>query len=51
MLSSALMGPVIRLSGFREAFLITALLNFLVIGLFYFLMREFSPQPAGPGLK
>jgi DHA1 family multidrug resistance protein-like MFS transporter len=51
MLSSALMGPVIRLIGYKEAFLITALLNFLVIGLFHFLMRDFSPHPAGPGLK
>jgi MFS family permease len=51
MLSSALMGPVIRLIGFQEAFLITALLNFVVMGLVYFLMREFSPHPAGPGLK
>ena len=48
MLSSALMGPVIRLIGFQEAFLITALLNFLVVGLFYFLMREFSPTPPDP---
>ncbi|MFH1595632.1 MAG: MFS transporter [Pseudomonadota bacterium] len=51
MLSSALMGPVIRLIGFQEGFLLTGLVNFMVIGLFYFFMREFSPHPAGPGLK
>ena len=46
MLSSAFMGPVIRRIGFPNGFLITALVNLLIIVGFYLLMRGFSP-PAG----
>jgi DHA1 family multidrug resistance protein-like MFS transporter len=40
MLSSAFMGPVIRLIGYREAFLLTGAVNFLVIGCFFVMVRD-----------
>jgi DHA1 family multidrug resistance protein-like MFS transporter len=43
MCSSLLMGPVIALIGFTDGFLITALVNLLIIGGFFFLMKDFSP--------
>lgn len=43
MLSSALMGTVIQRIGFEYGFYLTAMVNFLLIGIFYFLMRNFSP--------
>jgi MFS family permease len=49
MLSSAFMGPVVRLIGYQDSFLITGLGNFLVIGLFYLLMRGPAPQPEARG--
>ena len=50
MLSSALMGPVIKFAGFRTGFLLTALLNFLVIAAFHSLMKvlpDQGPKTAG----
>ncbi len=43
MLSSALMGPIIDGIGFGNGFLITALINFFFIGIFYVFMKGFSP--------
>jgi len=43
MLSSALMGPVIRVIGFENGFMITALINFVFIGFFYIFIKGFSP--------
>ena len=51
MLSSALMGPVINRIGFKEGFVITALINFLVIGFFYFFLKDFSSHPSEAALK
>jgi len=42
MVSSAAMGPIIRKIGFESGFLITALINLLLVGFFYLLMKEFS---------
>ena len=42
MVSSASMGPIIRKIGFESGFLITALINLLLVGFFYLLMKEFS---------
>ena len=47
MLSSAFMGPVIRLVGFKGGFLITALLNFFIIAAFQILMKGFTPSRKG----
>jgi MFS family permease len=44
MLSSALMGAVIQAIGFRNGFLVTALINFFLIGFFYLLMKGYSPH-------
>jgi hypothetical protein len=49
MLSSALMGPVIRFIGFLDGFLLAGLVNFLVIGLCHFLLKDFLPQPVASG--
>jgi MFS family permease len=51
MLSSAFMGPVIRLIGYQDGFLLAGGVNFLVIGFFHVLMKNFSPQPAGLAIK
>lgn len=42
MISSASMGPIIRRIGFESGFLITAMINLFLVGLFYLLMKEFS---------
>jgi MFS family permease len=44
MISSASMGPVIRKIGFDSGFLITAMINLLLVGFFYLLMKEFSRE-------
>ncbi len=44
MLSSALMGPVIRWVGFTDGFLFTALINLILVACFYLLMRGFGPS-------
>jgi MFS family permease len=44
MLSSALMGGVIARIGFAPSFLLTGLLNLLLTGLFYLLIKDFSPH-------
>ena len=44
MLSSALMGGVIQRIGFENSFHLTGLLNFLLIGFFYFFMKNFDPN-------
>ena len=44
MVSSASMGPIIRKIGFESGFLITALINLLLVGFFYLLMKEFSSK-------
>jgi DHA1 family multidrug resistance protein-like MFS transporter len=46
MLSSAFMGPVIHRIGFQDGFLITALINFLLMGFFYLLMKGFPLHAA-----
>jgi len=43
MLSSAVMGPIIKAIDFVNAFLIAGVINLFLIGLFYLLMRDFSP--------
>ena len=43
MLSSALMGSVIARIGFANGFLLTGLLNLIITGLFYLLIKDFSP--------
>lgn len=43
MLSSAVMGPIIKAIDFVNAFLISGAINLFLIGLFYLLMRDFSP--------
>ncbi|MEW6388779.1 MAG: MFS transporter [Thermodesulfobacteriota bacterium] len=43
MLSSALMGSVIARIGFESSFLLTGLTNLLLTGLFYLLIKDFSP--------
>jgi len=43
MLSSALMGTVIQMIGFKYGFFLTAFVNLLLIGIFYLLMQNFSP--------
>ena len=42
MISSASMGPIIRKIGFENGFLITAVINLVLVGFFYLLMKEFS---------
>ena len=42
MLSSASMGAIIRKIGFEYGFLITAVINLILVGFFYLLMKEFS---------
>jgi len=44
MISSASMGPIIRKIGFESGFLITALINLLLVGFFYLLMKESSDK-------
>jgi MFS family permease len=44
MISSASMGPIIRKIGFESGFLITAVINLLLVGVFYLLMKEFSHE-------
>jgi len=44
MVSSASMGPIIRKIGFESGFLITALINLLLVGFFYLLMKDFSSK-------
>ena len=41
MLSSASMGGIIRNIGFEQGFLITAVINLILVGFFYLLMKEF----------
>ena len=48
MLSSALMGPVIRSLGFTDGFLLTALINLILLAGFYLLMRGFTPRLKQP---
>ncbi len=48
MLSSALMGPVIRSLGFSDGFLLTALINLVLLAGFYLLMRGFAQRQASP---
>ncbi len=43
MLSSALMGPVIEAIGFESGFMITAVVNFVFIGLFHLFIKNFAP--------
>jgi DHA1 family multidrug resistance protein-like MFS transporter len=50
MLSSALMGPVIRCIGFLNGFLLAGLVNLLVIGLCHLLLKNYLPQPVEPGI-
>ncbi len=42
MVSSASMGPIIRKIGYENGFLITAMVNLLLVGCFYLFMKEFS---------
>jgi len=42
MISSASMGPIIRKIGFESGFLITAVINLVLVGFFYLLMKKFS---------
>ncbi len=42
MLSSASMGAIIRKIGFEDGFFITAVINLILVGFFYLLMKEFS---------
>ena len=42
MLSSASMGTIIRKIGFEHGFFITAVINLILVGFFYLLMKEFS---------
>jgi DHA1 family multidrug resistance protein-like MFS transporter len=42
MLSSASMGAIIRKIGFEHGFFITAVVNLILVGFFYLLMKEFS---------
>jgi DHA1 family multidrug resistance protein-like MFS transporter len=42
MLSSASMGAIIRNIGFERGFFITAVINLILVGFFYVLMKEFS---------
>jgi hypothetical protein len=42
--SSALMGGVIQRAGFEVSFVLAALVNLGLTGLFYLLMRGFSPR-------
>ena len=42
MLSSASMGAIIRNIGFEKGFFITAVVNLILVGFFYVLMKEFS---------
>ena len=42
MLSSALMGAVIRVIGFESGFMITGLVNYIFIGFFYLFIKGFS---------
>lgn len=42
MLSSASMGAIIRKIGFEHGFFITAVVNLVLVGFFYLLMKEFS---------
>ena len=48
MLSSTLMGTVILMIGFKYAFYQTAILNLLLIGVFYLFMKGFTPVRNGP---
>ena len=48
MLSSALMGPVIRSLGFTDGFLLTALISLILLAGFYLLMRGFTPRREQP---
>jgi len=43
MLSSTLMGTVILMIGFEYVFYLTAVLNLLLIGVFYLFMKDFTP--------
>ena len=43
MLSSALMGSVIQRLGFTAGFLLTALINLILVACFYLLLRGFTP--------
>jgi DHA1 family multidrug resistance protein-like MFS transporter len=43
MLNSALMGTLIQMIGFKYAFYLTAVVNLFFIGIFYLLMKNFSP--------
>lgn len=43
MLSSPLMGPIIRRAGFTEGFLLAALINLILGASFYPLFRRFPP--------
>jgi hypothetical protein len=42
MLSSAALGPVIGKIGFADGFLLTALVNLILVAGFYFLLRGFK---------
>ena len=46
MLSSASMGAIIRNIGFEYGFFITAVVNLILVGFFYLLMKEFSRTKA-----
>jgi MFS family permease len=48
MLSSALMGGVIKVIGFEKGFLLTALVSVFFVGFFYLFMKGFVPQRAEP---
>jgi MFS family permease len=48
MLSSALMGPVIRSLGFTDGFLLTGLINLILLAGFYLLMRGFTSRREPP---
>ncbi|MCX5888242.1 MAG: MFS transporter [Deltaproteobacteria bacterium] len=48
MLSSALMGPVIRSLGFTDGFLLTGLINLILLAGFYLLIRDFSSRLKQP---
>jgi DHA1 family multidrug resistance protein-like MFS transporter len=46
MVSAAGMGPIIKLIGFVDGFLLTTLITILITGISYLLMRRFSPPAA-----
>jgi len=47
MVSAAGLGPVLKLVGFQDGFLLTILITLVITGASYLLMKGFSPPPPG----